>query len=291
MLLARRYYIPALIMFILQYVGYALYVVFKGVPSPVSLALGIACGTPDPTHLFVLGLVAGSLSTGVAKTAVPFIRAEAVLLGGWLPAQAFIDSIAIANMIPAPFVIFATFVGFQGGYIHGGLGYAFAGATVITLGMFFPCFLFTIAGHHLLEKLVCNKVRIAINIVGLSKFLLSVVFGGFFRRHLWRRCRRHCGRGRTAWPRSAIPCPRPCHQCFFLILFLLMTIATDHNDGVWRLADWPSLTLSTKAREGDAQDDAHVSASQIACHHVNGRVAAYASCLEEIAGMDDSSDS
>ena len=37
-------------------------------------------------------------------------------------------------------------------------GTAFAGAIIITIGMFFPCFVFTIAGHHLLEKLVHNKV-------------------------------------------------------------------------------------------------------------------------------------
>ena len=55
-------------------------------------------------------------------------------------------------------MIFATFVGFQGAYSNGSLGNAFAGAIIITLGMFFPCFLFTIAGHDLLEKLVRNKV-------------------------------------------------------------------------------------------------------------------------------------
>jgi chromate transport protein ChrA len=82
-----------------------------------------------------------------------------VLLGRWLPQQVFIDCIAIGTILPAPLVIFATFVGFQGGYVHAGLAYAFAGATVITLGMFFPCFLFTIMGHHLLEKLVRNQVR------------------------------------------------------------------------------------------------------------------------------------
>lgn len=43
--------------------------------------------------------------------------------------------------------------------MDGGLGKAFAGAVVITIGMFFPCFVFTIAGHSLLEKLVHNKVR------------------------------------------------------------------------------------------------------------------------------------
>lgn len=38
------------------------------------------------------------------------------------------------------------------------LGTAFASAVVITLGMFFPCFVFTIAGHKLLEKLVRSEI-------------------------------------------------------------------------------------------------------------------------------------
>lgn len=156
MALARRYWPVAGLLFVLQYVGYALYVVFRGVPSPLALALGIA-RTSDLSHLFVLGLVAGSLSFGGAYTAIPFIQAEAVILGGWLPQQVFIDCIAIGNLLPAPLVIFATFVGFQGGYVHGGLGYAFSGATVITIGMLSPCFIFTIIGHHALEKLVRNK--------------------------------------------------------------------------------------------------------------------------------------
>lgn len=123
----------------------------------MALALGIA-KTPSLVNLFVLGLVAGSLSFGGAYTAIPFIQVEAVLKGGWLAQRVFIDCIAIGNVLPAPLVIFATFVGFQGSLIDGGLGKAFAGAIIITLGMFFPCFIFTIAGHDLLEKLVHNKV-------------------------------------------------------------------------------------------------------------------------------------
>jgi chromate transport protein ChrA len=146
----------------MQYVGYALYVVYRGVPSPVALALGI-CPTPTLINLFVLGLVAGSLSFGGAYTAIPFIQVEAVLKGGWLTQNVFVDCIAIGNVLPAPLVIFATFVGFQGGLVEGSLGTAFAGAVVITLGMFFPCFVFTIAGHELLEKLIRNKVRDTFN--------------------------------------------------------------------------------------------------------------------------------
>jgi Chromate transporter len=156
-LISRRWWIPAALLFLMQYVGYALYVVYRGVPSPVALGLGI-CPTPSLINLFLLGLVAGSLSFGGAYTAIPFIQVEAVLKGGWLTQNVFVDCIAIGNVLPAPLVIFATFVGFQGGLVDGSQGKAFAGAVLITLGMFFPCFLFTIAGHELLEKLVRNNV-------------------------------------------------------------------------------------------------------------------------------------
>ena len=195
MFIARRLWIPPAILFILQYVGYALYAVFQGVPSPVSLALGIA-NTPSLINLFVLGLVAGSLSFGGAYTAIPFVQVEAVLKGGWLPQRVFIDCIAIGNVLPAPLVIFATFVGFQGGNIDGGLGKAFAGAVVITLELFFPCFLFTIAGHSLLEKLVHNKVRI-IPKVFTYQFLTGMTHAipvslQLLRRTLRSSHRRHC---------------------------------------------------------------------------------------------------
>ena len=154
----RKWYIPAGLLFVLQYVGFALYVVYRGIPSPISFALGIA-RTPDAPHLLALGLVAGSLSFGGAYTSIPVIQAEAVVLGGWLPQRVFLDCIAIGNILPAPLVIFSTFVGFQGGYVNGGLGSAFVGAILITFGMLMPCFIFTIAGHEILEKLVRNKVR------------------------------------------------------------------------------------------------------------------------------------
>lgn len=164
MFVARRLWIPAAVLFVLQYVGYAIYAVFRGVPSPVSLALGVA-RTPSLINLFVLGLVSGTLSFGGAYTAIPFVQVEAVLLGMWLPQSVFIDGIAIGNILPAPLVIFATFVGFQGAYMeNASLGNAFAGAVIITLGMFFPCFLFTIAGHELLEKLVRNQVGRALEL-------------------------------------------------------------------------------------------------------------------------------
>lgn len=148
--------IPA-VLFSLQYVVYGVYVHYRGVPSPVSLALGIAT-TPTLGNIFILGVVTGCLSFGGSYTAIPIIQVEAVLKGGWLPAHVFLDCIAISNVLPAPLTIFATFVGFQGGLVEGGLGEAFAASILITVGILAPCFIFTIVGHSLLEKLVRNKV-------------------------------------------------------------------------------------------------------------------------------------
>ena len=64
----------------MQYVGFALYIVFQGFPSPVALALGIS-QTLSLINPLVLGLVAGSLSFGGAYTAILFIQVEAVLKG------------------------------------------------------------------------------------------------------------------------------------------------------------------------------------------------------------------
>lgn len=109
----------ASMLFVAQYAGYAVYVVFRGVHSPVSLALGIA-KTPSLINLFILGLVAGSFSFGGAYTAIPFVQVEVVLKGGWLTQSVFIDCIAIGNVLPAPLVIFSTFAGLQGGLADGG---------------------------------------------------------------------------------------------------------------------------------------------------------------------------
>ncbi|KAJ3330331.1 hypothetical protein HDU93_000457 [Gonapodya sp. JEL0774] len=137
-------------------VGYILYVVFRGFPGETSLGVGIAPSPPDLAHLFALGLLGGLLSFGGAYTSIPFIQQEAVVLGAWLPLTTFLDGIALGNILPAPLVIFSTFVGFQGGLAGygGNVGYAFAGAILTTIGMFIPCFSFTIIGHDLFEWLV-----------------------------------------------------------------------------------------------------------------------------------------
>jgi chromate transporter len=94
------------------------------------------------------GLKAGLLSFGGAYTALPFLRAGMVDVYDGVTAQAFIDGLALASVIPAPTVIFGTFLG----YLADGL----AGAVLVTVGIFAPAFAFTLCGHGYLERAVDN---------------------------------------------------------------------------------------------------------------------------------------
>ena len=60
----------------------------------------------------------------------------------------FLDGIAISGILPAPLIIFSTFVGY--------FGAGWWGAILITIGIFLPAFSFTLIGHSVMEKLIAN---------------------------------------------------------------------------------------------------------------------------------------
>jgi chromate transporter len=99
--------------------------------------------------VFASGLRAGLLTFGGAYTAIPFVRHDAVERNGWLTDRQFLDGLALGGILPAPLIIFGTFVG----YVAGGP----AGALAMTLGIFLPAFAITLSGHATLERVVQNR--------------------------------------------------------------------------------------------------------------------------------------
>jgi chromate transporter len=99
--------------------------------------------------LFWSGLKSGLLTFGGAYTVIPFLRHDAVQISAWMTDAQFLDGLALSSLLPAPLIIFSTFVG----YIGGGV----LGAVVITIAIFTPAFAFTMIGHEYVEKLVDNK--------------------------------------------------------------------------------------------------------------------------------------
>jgi chromate transporter len=130
--------------------------------APVALmALAGAVTLSLTAQIFLEGLKAGLLTFGGAYTVIPFLRESSVSGHHWLTGSEFVDGLALSGILPAPLIIFSTFVG----YVAGGLG----GALAMTLGIFLPAFVFPIFLHRYLVAVAENE--------RLRPFLLGVAAG------------------------------------------------------------------------------------------------------------------
>lgn len=115
--------------------------------------------------LLLAGLKAGLLTFGGAYTAIPFLRQD--LVGqGWLDDGTFLDGVAVANVLPAPLIIFATFAGYAAGGI--------VGALVMTAGVFLPAFAFSMIFYDRLEAIV-SEPRIRAALDGVAAAVVGVI--------------------------------------------------------------------------------------------------------------------
>ena len=127
----------------------------------------VAAREPSPTTaaLFWAGLKGGLLTFGGAYTAIPFIRNDTVGRG-WMTDAQFLDGLGLSGILPAPLVIFATFVG----WISGGL----AGALAMTAGMFLPAFAFSLLLYDRLEAVVEHK-RLQLFLAGVAAGVVGLI--------------------------------------------------------------------------------------------------------------------
>ncbi len=151
-LVSRHWYVPTIVLGIAFVAGIVLYA-FSGADRAADTAVQTAGtatpGTASIPALLLSGLRSGLLTFGGAYTVIPFLQQDAVVRGGWMTNGQFLDGIALSGILPAPLIIFSTFVGYFGG---GPLG-----ALAMTFGIFLPAFSFTLVAHDYLERLIENK--------------------------------------------------------------------------------------------------------------------------------------
>jgi chromate transporter len=150
-------------------VGLGLYFAWVTFAGPVGgdavSAQPVANQEPSLLDLFISGLKAGLLTFGGAYTVIPFLRADAVG-NGWMTDAQFLDGLALSGILPAPLIIFSTFIGYFGG---GPLG-----AIVMTIGIFLPAFSFSLFFHDQLERLVDNE-KIKTFLEGISAAVVGLI--------------------------------------------------------------------------------------------------------------------
>lgn len=130
-------------------------------------AAGVQAAVPILV-LFWSGLKAGLLTFGGAYTVIPFLQRDAVTQGAWMSNAQFLDGLALSGLLPAPLIIFSTFVGYLGGGPWG--------AVAMTVGIFLPAFAFTLLGHDALERLV-HQPRIRIFLEGVTAGVVGLIAG------------------------------------------------------------------------------------------------------------------
>jgi len=145
-----------------------------------------ATGARGAGELLGHGLAAGLVTFGGAYTALPYVSSVAAGEHGWMTPEACLDGVAIASVLPAPLVIFGTFVGYQGGGLLGALAF--------TAGIFLPAFGFTFVGFGFFERLVAwRPARTTLDLLGAAA--VGLVIGaalGF------------AGETTGFWPRKAV---------------------------------------------------------------------------------------
>lgn len=147
-----------------------------GLFLPLSFLNRVAAASmPSLLTLFGYGLRSGLLTFGGAYTVISFLQNDAVVTGHWMTNAQFLDGLALSGILPAPLIIFSTFVGYLGG--------GPAGACALTAGIFLPAFAFTLIGHDYVERLVENQAAhafldgVTAGVIGL----IAVTAVGLFR--------------------------------------------------------------------------------------------------------------
>jgi chromate transporter len=132
---------------------------------PGALVLA-AIALPLTGEIFFEGLKAGLLTFGGAFTVIPFLQESAVDGRHWLSDSQFVDGLAIGGVLPAPLIIFSTFVG----YLAGGL----AGGLAMTVGIFLPAFVLPIFFHRFLVA-AAENARIRPFLLGVAAGVIGLI--------------------------------------------------------------------------------------------------------------------
>jgi chromate transporter len=134
-----------------------------------ALVLAVATGTLTVSltaEIFWEGLKAGLVTFGGAFTVIPYLHDATVEGQRWLTETQFVDGLAMGGVLPAPLIIFSTFVG----YVAGGLG----GGIAMTLGIFLPAFVLPIFLHRWLVAIADNP-RVRPFLLGVAAAVIGLI--------------------------------------------------------------------------------------------------------------------
>lgn len=138
---------------------------------PIALAAAGGSAAAGSTTLFWFFVKAGAFVFGSGLAIVPFLYGGVVREHGWLTDQQFIDAVAVAMITPGPVVITVAFIGY--------LVEGFGGAVLASLGVFLPCYLFTVIPAPFFERFADNP-RLKAFVDGVTAAATGAIAGAVY---------------------------------------------------------------------------------------------------------------
>ena len=105
------------------------------------------------SSLFLYFVKVGSVLYGSGYVLLAFLQGDLVGRWHWLSATQLLDATAVGQVTPGPLFTTATFIGYVLGAESGGLWGGLIGATVATVGIFLPSFVFVTLSGPLIPRL------------------------------------------------------------------------------------------------------------------------------------------
>lgn len=127
--------------------------------------------------LIAIGLFFAKLAVvtfGGAYAVLAYMAQEVVQSKGWLPPEAMIDGLGLAETTPGPLILVTEFVGHLAAFAAGGVWLALAGALVTLWMTFAPCFLWIFAGAPYIAR-ITGAPRLANALSAVTACVVGVV--------------------------------------------------------------------------------------------------------------------
>ena len=140
------------------------------IAPPIVLAMTGSTPAASGT-LFWFFVKAGAFVFGSGLAIVPFLYGGVVKEHQWLTEQQFLDAVAVAMITPGPVVITVAFIGYLVDGLHG--------ATLASLGVFLPCYLFVVIPAPFYARFARNP-RLSAFVGGVTAAATGAIAGAVY---------------------------------------------------------------------------------------------------------------
>jgi chromate transporter len=144
------------------------------------LLLDAAFGTTILSDIGIFFSKLAIVTFGGAYAVLAYMAQDVVTNFGWLTPEEMMDGLGLAETTPGPLILVTQFVGYIAGFRDGGLGLAFAAASLTLWVTFIPCFIWIFVGAPYIDWISTQS-----RLTGALQAITAAVVGVILNLSIW----------------------------------------------------------------------------------------------------------